>query len=272
MDAFPSDLRISDQDVLQRFFSLGYFQGAEWDEVRTFVLSDLKVKQAVEQFRDFHGLQPDDKVDEQLVTQLFVPRCGLPDFVRMDARGLCKWPMLDVTCAQRISGLQPLDAETEKRLYQRALQNWNDVCGIRLKLVDAYDSANIYSGVGNTSSGVLAYSYLPCGASQSTRLQQVYNRATNWSQNLLLQVITHEIGHAIGLDHGPSGALMQPSANGAITKPQAWDIQQVQSRYGKPGPKPPMPPTGPAIIISSDLKAGRYRLVPDTSQDWDMSP
>ena len=233
----------------------------------------------MEEFRSFHGLPAGDQVDDDLVANLFIPRCGLPDLVRPESAGDCKWPMLDVTTSHKISGLNPLAAEVEHRLWLQALANWNNVCGLSLTFTDRFDGANIYAQVGSTGSGVLAYSYLPCGANRNTRLQQVYNRATNWSEKLLLQVITHEIGHAIGLDHGPQGALMQPTANGAITAPQSWDIGQVQSRYGKPSPQPPtpephpVPPTGAILNIGSDLAAGAYRLVPvNQPEAWDMSP
>lgn len=281
MAGFPQSVQPADEELLRKFFALGYFAGKEWDEIKTFVLGDAAVKSAVEEFRAFHELPAGDAIDDDVVANLMMPRCGLPDLVRgPEAAGQCKWPMLGVTTSHKISGLNPLAAEVEHRLWLQALANWNEVCGLSLSFTSDFDRANIYAQVGSTGSGVLAYSYLPCGAKPTTRLQQVYNRATNWSERLLLQVITHEIGHAIGLDHGPSGALMQPTASGTITKPQSWDIREVQSRYGKPTPKPdpgpgpgPIPPGGTLINIGSDLAAGNYRLVPVSQGDaWDMTP
>jgi hypothetical protein len=278
--ALPREMQADREVILRKFFALGYFAGKEWDEVRTFVLGSKPVTDAVEAFRVYHELPAGSAIDDDVVANLMLPRCGLPDFVRSpEAAGVCKWPMLKVTTAQRISGLNPLAAEVELRCWRQALANWNAVCGLELSLIDAFEMANIYAQVGNTEAGVLAYSYLPCGATPKTRLQQVYNRATNWSEKLLLQVITHELGHAIGLDHGPQGALMQPTASGTILKPQAWDINQVQSRYGRPKPKPtpdpdPVPtPEGTTLTIGGDLAAGTYRLVPtNQASAWDMSP
>ncbi|MFI5404969.1 MAG: matrixin family metalloprotease [Nitrososphaerales archaeon] len=268
-------IQITDEEKISRLFSIGYFQGKEWDEVRTFVLDGKEVKDAVEEFRDFHGLPPGD-MDDTCVNQLFAARCGLPDFVRQDS-SLCKWSFLDVTCSQKLSGLNPLSTEIETDLYNRACKAWNDVCGIRLKVIAEYDKANIYSGVGTTSGSVLAYSYLPCGTTtKSTRMQQVYSKNTNWSQNLLLQVIIHEIGHAIGLDHGPNTAIMAPTANGKTLSPQEWDINEVVKRYGKPTPTPPpIPPTPPTngikIHIDSVIQPGDYELVP-VGPAWEFNP
>lgn len=272
-----SSFQPTTEDVLRKFYSIGYFQGQEWERVRRFVLGDAEVRQAVEQYREFHELPPGDTVDPALLTDLMMPRCGVPDFVRPAEAGVCKWPMLKVTAAHRIEGLNPLASEVERSVWLEALAAWNAVCGLQLTYIEDMN-ANIYANIGSTDPGVLAYSYLPCGASQSTRLAQVYNRATNWSRNLLLNVVIHEIGHAIGLDHGPRGSIMQPTANGSITAPQAWDIDQVVSRYGKrtAPPEPPVDPgtptpQGPRIVVGSDLKAGEYVLVPAPS-NWDMNP
>lgn len=280
----PAELTISDQDKLKKLFSLGYFRDSEWDSVKAFTLGSTKVKEAVEEYRDFHGLPPGDTVDEKTTTQLFLPRCGLPDMVRPMDAALCKWSFLNVTCAMALYGLQPLPSDVEDELWDVVLGNWNAVCGINLTRIASLDAANIYSEVGNMSGGTLAYSYLPCGpTTPATRLQQKFNAATNWTKPLFVQVGTHEVGHAIGFDHGPSGSLMQPTANGQITKPQAWDIEQAQLRYGKPKPKPPEePPTPPPqsagrIVIPAGVSLvgpAEFELVQigGSGSGWDSGP
>lgn len=255
----------SEQDQLKTLFSLGYFQGREWDEVRQFMLGDSLPQNAIEQYRDFHGIQGDEDPAEHMLR----PRCGLPDFVRDPLEASqCKWPMLDVTTCPRISGLNPLSEEQERAAWLESIQAWNAVCGIRMALTDNYGAANIYADPGSTGPGVLAYSYLPCNVSQTDRLQQVYNRSTNWSYRLLVNVIIHEIGHAIGLDHGPRGSIMQPTAGGDILRPQAWDIEQVVLRYGLPNPSDPIPPPpvpGVAVEMKKAISKGFYYLEPVTS-------
>lgn len=253
-------------EVINRLFQFSYFATPEWKDVRDLLTTDSAIRQAVSQYRTFNGLTPGEQIDEELLIEISKPRCSVPDFVRPAEASLCKWPMMNVTLAHKLSALNPLSSEVEDQLVRKACAAWNAACGINLQVTSAFGSSNINSEVGSTGAGVLAYSYLPCGASQNTRLQQVYSRSTNWSQNLLLQVLIHEIGHAIGLDHGPQGALMQPTASGNILAPQSWDIAQVQSRYGKPQPKPepeppkPEPPAGGYVIgkvvLDRDLRKG----------------
>lgn len=269
---------VDKETVLRKFYNLGYFQGEEWNKVREYMLGNKRVEQAIVEYRNKHELLPGSHIDTELVTDLMMPRCGVPDFVRPAEAGLCKWPMMRVTASHRIEGLNPLAAEIEKAVWLEALAAWNAVCGIELTYIEDMGQANIYANVGPTDPGVLAYSYLPCGANQNTRLAQIYNRATNWSRALLINVVIHELGHAIGLDHGPRGSIMQPTANGSITAPQQWDIDQVISRYGKrtvptpqPPTNPPEPPTGIRLLVGSDLPAGNYVLTP-VSHDWNMTP
>ena len=83
----------------------------------------------------------------------------------------------------------------------------------------------------------------------------------------LARVACHELGHLLGMDHisGPV-ALLNPTYNPNVRKPQAADIAQVVSRYGRPvqepAPTPPARPTPPpasgqrtvTLVIQGDVK------------------
>lgn len=180
-------------------------------------------------------------------------RCSMPDFA---SNSSCKWPMLDVTYSQKLS-LPGLNAAQIVAAYQAACESWNRICGIRLQLTPHFDAANIYAQSGKIDgrSGTLAWSYLPCGSTRSSRMQQLYDDGEAWSFDWLVEVAAHEVGHAIGLSHGPKGSLMYAySAGGRLNGPQAWDIEEARARYGLPdNPTPaPQPPTpGAPLDVSA---------------------
>jgi hypothetical protein len=183
------------------------------------------------------------------------PRCGLPDYFAMESR--CGWPMHDVTYSHQLA-FDGLDGAIVHNLFVLACDAWNAVCGIRLRYVPEFGKANIQAKAGKIDgrSGTLAWSYLPCGSSPSSVMQQLYDTSERWSRDLLRDTICHEIGHAIGLPHGPAGSIMQPYANGIIGGPQKWDIDEAVARYGAApfppqDPAPPLPPEGPAPDVAA---------------------
>lgn len=277
--SLPAQLTINEQDKLRKLFDIGYFAGKEWDSVKRFTLGSAQVKEAVEKYRDFHALPPSNVIDERMTTDLFMPRCGVPDFVMPEGAALQRWVSPNVTCAHRIEGLNPLEAEVERQLVITALASFSGVCGLLLTLIESMSTANIITKIGPQRSGILAHSFMPnANEPLTTKLEQLFGSNVQWSFHLLLQVLMHEYGHAVGLPHAPSssGAIMQPTANGKIVTWQKWDIEQLQLRYGKPKPKPPeeppIPPSGSRIVLRSDIAAGEYVLTPVGGNDWNFSP
>jgi hypothetical protein len=118
------------------------------------------------------------------------------------------------------------------------------VCGIGLSVVEWSTEAKLRAQTGRMGSGTLAWSTLP-GGGCSHRIQQEYNRAVTWDWRKAWEVMFHELGHGLGLGHGPNGNLMQPFYSGALAEPGPWDISQGVKRYDEPADVPPPPPPPP---------------------------
>lgn len=201
---------------------------------------------ALEEIRNIlrgQGIVSDEELEQPMGL-----RCGLPEF-SMDAR--CAWPQKVVTYSHRMA-MPGIDAATVSRIFRQACDSWNAVCGVRLTFTDDFDTANIYANSGKIdgSGGTLAWSYLPCGATNTSRLEQLYDNKENWSVALLLNTILHEIGHGLGLPHSTrKDSIMYAFANAGITTLQEWDITEGRARYGPPSTVPvPIPPIVPVPL------------------------
>lgn len=127
---------------------------------------------------------------------------------------------------------------------------WSKVCGVTFALTTGTPDILVTTGNIDGPSGTLAWSELP-GSGTTQRLTQKYDAAEAWiialnppaSRIDLTRVVTHEIGHAIGIPHIGSGNLMAPTYSTKIREPQAGDISEAIGRYGNP--RPTVPPSTP---------------------------
>jgi len=179
--------------------------------------------------------------------------CAVPDSLGSMA---CLWPFLDVNVfAEGMAG--PADLA---EAAAQAIKAWNDVCGIRLRLVSNRSQAHIVvtTAVLDGAGRVLADSELPCGftPNQWRPLKQRYDTGEAWVISVnppsnridLARVMTHELGHAIGVGHINDGNLMAPTYSSQIRLPQRGDIAEVRGRYGLPTPTvPTLPPVNPPV-------------------------
>jgi serralysin len=88
---------------------------------------------------------------------------------------------------------------------------------------------------GSVGSNVLAYNFFPSGGGDGVldTLGTSFNDTSNDSRKLR-NVVTHEVGHGLGLDHttGITDNLMQPTNNNSFDGPQLDDILGIQRLYG----------------------------------------
>jgi hypothetical protein len=147
----------------------------------------------------------------------------------------------------------PMPISDVHQAFGQAVRIWTSVARLELEPVEGYTDADILvrpcsiDGQGK----VLAWSEMPCP--YRPPIAQCYDVREDWDPRLdaprgkisLAVVMAHEIGHALGLPHGPQGNIMAPTYDGMVTRPGPWDIEQIQLRYG--AATPPTPPEGPKM-------------------------
>lgn len=233
----------------------------QWGYLTDENVSDDELTDAVSRYQSFNGLAADGVVGPRTVHQMTSPlRCGVPDFVGDDN---CKWPQKRVTFSHSLV-LPGLSESQVASCVERALAGWNSVCGIQLVAVNS-ESANIVAKSGrgrgvqlDGRGGTLAYSYMPCNVRSNHTLGQMYDADEQWDEGMGVGVPMHEIGHAIGIPHLPSGNLMQPYFDRRYLVPQAGDIAEAVKRYGTPQPASPPAGDAPRAEIAVIINGVRY--------------
>lgn len=255
-------------EILRRLYDFGYFGAKSWSAARK--TSGGELQKAISAYQRFHGLKPTGEVEPITAHKINHPRCGLPDFNITAPDGKpCKWPMEKISYYHRLT-LPGLNDEQVAEAYDIAFSQWAEVCNIEPVRVDSHKMANIYarSGVGKKNGldnrgGTLAWSELPCGVAENIQLDQMYDEAEEWTFNMAVAVICHELGHALGLPHLAAGNLMAPYYDPNVSAPRAGDIEEIVKLYGKRSTPYPITKDAAVSVHGTIVINGRpYQLVP----------
>ena len=165
-------------------------------------------------------------------------------------------------------------------IVESAAGAWSAVSGIQFQLVPDSPSADIRIGfemLDPTSSGLIGATYWSWSGANflpgtvvavedpaETPLTPLPNGDFQYSgfEAHLQQVVEHEFGHALGLDHNqvdPNAVMFPDSGPANDAGPDLSDIQAIQSLYGAPASTPTFIYDANATIVREDYLAGLGR-------------
>ncbi|XP_041974462.1 matrix metalloproteinase-14 isoform X2 [Aricia agestis] len=207
-------------------------------------------RKAISEFQSFAGLNTTGELDEETVTLMSLPRCGVKDKVgfgesrakRYALQG-SRWRVKNLTykISKYPSRLNHAEVDAE---LAKAFSVWSDYTDLTFTQKKAgqvhieirfekgeHGDGDPFDGPG----GTLAHAYFPVYGGDAH-----FDDAEMWSINTrrgtnLFQVAAHEFGHSLGLSHSDvRSALMAPFYRGfdpAFQLDQD-DIQGIQALYG----------------------------------------
>lgn len=166
-----------------------------------------------------------------------------------------------------LADFMPLGFESE---ISRAFGAWSDVADLTfVKVTDSGDALDVPGALGDIRigghsfdgrNGILAHGYFPESGSLSSSGDIHFDSDDLWTTSFgspgfdIFQVFTHELGHALGLDHtNVPRSLMNPYYSEAFSGPQADDFAGMQFLYGPPAANNQIPEPASVFLLMVGL-------------------
>jgi len=233
-----------------------------------------QLKKAVRDFQAFAGLNQTGELDPVTVELMGTPRCGVNDIIGHGATARRKKRYVLQGSRWRVNHLTyritryPSTARLSKREVDettaKAFNTWQEATGLTFEhrpsgsvhieiRFEKYEhgDGDPFDGPG----GTLAHAYFPQYGGDVHVDDTEYWTINSYRGTNLLQTMTHELGHSLGLSHSDvRTAIMAPFYRGwnPFMKLDEDDKRAIQSLYGKKSNKPPprQRPISPALPSS----------------------
>jgi len=168
-----------------------------------------------------------------------------------------------------------------RQAIQAACNQWSKDVALSFTEAPNAQSANIVMDVGSIDGqgGTLAWSHLPCGPDRQLKQRYDDNEHWWWHESSpqfgihFIAVCTHELGHALGMEHTNAGGLMDPMYSPRVLSPRPSDTSRMIYRYGpaadvKDDPTPtPNPNPNPTPGQTTIRLPNPVNLKPNTLYD-----
>ncbi|CAF4882008.1 unnamed protein product [Rotaria sp. Silwood1] len=192
-------------------------------------------------FQRRYKLPVTGKLDQQTLKLMNTPRCGVLD--RPLAFTLANsWPKKTFTWKWADSNFPKFGEEKTSEQLRESFNDWAKYAPITFQEVSRNEKADFHVAFADNSDGpgrTLAYAYFPTnGRIRFDPAESWTHRYDNDGTNFRL-VATHEIGHALGLDHSTDpSSIMAPYYK--LIQPEVLlpkdDRQGIQALYGTKTP------------------------------------
>ncbi len=255
-------------DAVRRLHKLGHAPEYPDSDARflEWCIKDLG-QELISRYQQWHRIPVCGKMTPETLMHLEAPRCGHADVMAITSESC--WSIRSLTYWQQI--IYPgVDQAEIAEDYAEAIRRLTAVCGLEITSVTNQAAAHIRarSGPIDGAWNVLALTELPPpSATTDTVLNQKFDIAeVSLTKEQRIAMMCHEAGHFLGLGHAPpgTGALMEPILS-TISAPQAWDIAELQERYGPPQQAPVSPTPGPGPGLPPVIPAAPSAPGPDVS-------